>query len=195
MEIATLIQGILGFFFSVFSLFIADTFSRKRMLQWVCWIMCTSLLISCFQIALVETFGILGKWINLVSLIVYIGLTGGFLMGLTLVTATEIASTSTDVRGIILSACQIWNCIVNGIYTSIFPFVSVSLPLNYVLLFPFINLMILSYLVSFVPETVGKALHKCDWEEEKEQEEQLFGENGAQDDHKFESDTKRLLSL
>lgn len=190
-EIATLFQGILEFFFSLLNVFVADVFPRKSMLQIVCWIMFTCLMVSYFQVTLVGMLGIFGEWINLISLMVYIGLACGPLMSLTLVTVTEIASTATNVRGIIQATCQFCNNLMNAILTSFFPFVLVSMPVNYVLLFMFANLVTLSLLVTLVPETVGMALHKCEWEVRKVPEEQLLSEIEDQD---LEDDTRKLIS-
>lgn len=175
-EIATLIQGILEIVFSLANLLVADSFPRKRMLQIVCWTMITCLIVSYFQVTLVKILGIVGECINFLSLMLYIGLACGFLLSLTMITVTEIASTITEVRGIIMSTCQIWHSIISAIYTSFFPFILESIPVNYILFFMLLSLIILSLLVTLVPETVGKALHKCDWVEEEKQEERLLSE-------------------
>lgn len=188
-DMATLFQAILEAASSLLCVFIADVFPRKRMLHASCWTMSTCLIISCFQVPLVNLMGIFGECIILLSLLVYISLSCSFLMSLSMIAATEIASTVTEVRGVILSACQIANSFMNGLYASVFPFVLVSMPINYVLMFMIFNLALLSLVVTWVPETVGQALHKCDWEDEQEKE--FLVEAGGE--LHFKEDTKRLL--
>lgn len=189
-EITTLIQGMLEIVFSLLNLVIADSFPRKSMLQIVCWTMSTCLIVSYFQVTLVEKFGILGEWIILIALMLYIGLACGFLFSLTMITVAEIASTITQVRGIILIICQICNNVMGSIYTSFFLIVLASMPVNYILLFMLANLVTLSLLVTSVPETVGKALHKCDWNEENEQKEHLLSETDEENLYKFKDDQR-----
>lgn len=182
-EVATIILGILEIVFSLANLSVADYFPRKSMLQMVCWTMITCLIVSYFQVILVKMLGIFGECIILLSLILYIGLACGFLLSLTTITVAEVASTVTQVRGVILSTCSSYHYIMSGIYTSFFPFVLVSVPVNYVLMFMFMNLVILSLLLTLVPETVGRALHKCDWAEEKEQKKSLLAEADEENLH------------
>ncbi|KAK7579897.1 hypothetical protein V9T40_000526 [Parthenolecanium corni] len=160
-SVITLIQGILELIMSVFYTLIVDTVPRKTMLRCCCGLMNACLMVALFHDILATSCGLIGQWILLVVLMVFYGVSCGFLFSLTTIMVSEIVSVTTEARAVFQSLLYVWVNLISGVYSEVFPFALEAIPVNYIILFFFINVALLLLTGFLVPETRGKALHLC----------------------------------
>lgn len=185
----TLIQGANEIIWSTVHMFVIDSGPRKFLLHLCCWTTVTCLLIFCFQVTLVEKMNKFGELIIFLTLVVYLGTLTGFLMDLTVICVSEIASSNTELRAIIFSIVQFGESLQTAIYANLYPLMLANLPSTCIFIFMACCIAGLSLVVTYVPETRGKALHRCDWQESKNKQQYLLTATSESDISTCEEDS------
>lgn len=166
-SVIRLIQSILEVTMSILCSFLIDKAQRKTILHLCCWLMNACLVIALIHHNIIQFFGWIGEWVTLVALMFFYGIACGFLMCIVTIMAAEIGSVTTEVRGILQSLLYVWVSFISGVYNEIFPFALRAISIDYVILFFFMNLTLLSCTGYFAPETRGVATHLCSAQEKK----------------------------
>lgn len=163
----TLIQGANEIIWSIFSVCVIEKRSRKVLLHSCCWTLIFCLIIFCFQATLIEKLGKSGELIIFFVLIVYLGLISAFLMELVIICVSEIASSNTEFRAIIISIVLFGGSLQLAVFVNLYPLILASLSPKCIFTLMALSMAGLSLVVSYVPETRGKALHWCGWQDSK----------------------------
>lgn len=119
------------------------------------------LFIALFHDLLSNSCGLIGQWVLFVALMTFYGYASGILLCVISIMVAEVVSVTTEARAVLQSLIYVWGNLVSGVCTQLFPYALAVAPVNYVILFFFISLALLSLTGFFVPETRGKALHYC----------------------------------